>query len=98
MKVAEEFDKAVGGKAVLRGNRFYVSLAENWLLEAPMLAEGLRKLAAVAHLIRNGSITEKSTLFWDEPETNMNPILITKLARAAFGAGGRGNPGLRRHA
>jgi energy-coupling factor transporter ATP-binding protein EcfA2 len=81
VEVAEKLDEAVGGKTLLRGNRFYVSLAENWLLEAPMLAEGLRKLATVAYLIRNGSLSEKSVLFWDEPETNMNPILITKLAR-----------------
>jgi hypothetical protein len=80
-EVAEKLDEAVGGKTVLRGDRFYVSLAEDWLLEAPMLAEGLRKLAAIAHLIRNGSIAENSAIFWDEPETNMNPKLIPTVAR-----------------
>lgn len=80
-KLATELENDVGGRAVLRGDRFYVSLSKDWLLEAPMLAEGLRKLASVAHLIRNGSITEKSVLFWDEPETNMNPTLITHVAR-----------------
>ncbi|MGA2032990.1 MAG: AAA family ATPase [Thermoguttaceae bacterium] len=77
-----KFDEAVGGKTVLRGDKFYVSLSDDWLLEAPMLAEGLRKLASIAHLIRNGSLAEKSVLFWDEPETNMNPKLIPTIARA----------------
>ncbi len=46
-----------------------------------MLAEGLRKLATIAHLIRNGSLAKDSVLFWDEPETNMNPKLIPTVAR-----------------
>ncbi len=76
-----KLDEAVGGKTVLRGDRFYVSLSEDWLLEAPMLAEGLRKLASIAHLIRNGSLAQQGVLFWDEPETNMNPKLIPAVAR-----------------
>ena len=47
-----------------------------------MLAEGLRKLASIAHLIRNGSLYQESVLFWDEPETNMNPRLIPTVAHA----------------
>jgi len=78
---AAKLDGAVGGKTELRGDRFYVSLSDNWLLEATMLAEGLRKVAAIAHLIRNGSIAEGSVLLWDEPETNMNPKLIPTVAQ-----------------
>jgi len=77
-----KLDDAVGGKTVLRGDRFYVSVSEDWLLEAPMLAEGLRKLASVAHLVRNGSLRQGSVLFWDEPETNLNPRLIPTVAHA----------------
>jgi energy-coupling factor transporter ATP-binding protein EcfA2 len=77
-----KLDDAVGGKTVLRGDKFYVSVSEDWDLEAPMLAEGLRKLASVAHLIRNGSLAQGSVLFWDEPETNLNPRLIPTVAQA----------------
>ncbi len=28
----------------------------------------------------NGSLTPQATLFWDEPEANLNPALIKKLA------------------
>jgi energy-coupling factor transporter ATP-binding protein EcfA2 len=89
-ELAAEFENAVGGKTVLRGNRFYVSVSEDWLLEAPMLAEGLRKLAAIAHLIRNGSLSENSVLFWDEPEANINPKLIVTIAQALLALAGAG--------
>jgi len=89
-ELAAKLDDEVGGKTVLRGDRFYVSLSEDWLLEAPMLAEGLRKLASIAHLIRNGSLAEKSVLFWDEPETNMNPKLIPTVARTLLALAGAG--------
>ena len=90
-ELAAKLDDAVGGKTVLRGDRFYVSLSDDWLLEAPMLAEGLRKLASITHLIRNGSIAEKSILFWDEPETNINPKLIPTVARALLRWRGQGS-------
>jgi hypothetical protein len=89
-EVVSELDEAVGGKTVLRGDRFYVLLSEDWPLEAAMLAEGLRKLAAVTQLIRNGSLAENGVLFWDEPETNLNPKLITVLARVLMKLAGAG--------
>jgi len=88
--VLAKLDEAVGGKTVLRGDRFYVSLSEEWFLEAPLLAEGLRKLASIAHLIRNGSLMEKSVLLWDEPETNLNPKLIPTVAHALLALAGAG--------
>ena len=41
-----------------------------------MLAEGLRKLGLLWMLIHNGTLLEGSVLFWDEPETNLNPGLF----------------------
>jgi predicted ATPase len=34
----------------------------------------------VARLIANGSLDANSMLFWDEPEANLNPRLIRRLA------------------
>ncbi|MBW1615423.1 MAG: AAA family ATPase [Deltaproteobacteria bacterium] len=42
-------------------------------------AEGARKILALIYLIKNGSITPNTTIFWDEPESNLNPELL-KLA------------------
>ena len=87
-KIATTLEDAVGGKTRLRDGKFFVSLSKDWLLEASMLAEGLRKLASIAHLIRNGSLVEKGILFWDEPEANMNPQLIPAVAQVLLGLAG----------
>ena len=41
-----------------------------------LLAEGLRKLGLLWLLIQNGTLLQGSVLFWDEPETNLNPRLF----------------------
>ena len=48
-------------------------------LEFSLLAEGVRKLALIWLLIQNGTLLEGSVLFWDEPETNLNPKLFSPL-------------------
>jgi energy-coupling factor transporter ATP-binding protein EcfA2 len=65
----------------LKAGRFYVKTDTSGKLEAPLVAEGLRKLATVLYLVLNGSIGPESTLFWDEPEANMNPRWVALIAR-----------------
>jgi len=79
----------LGGKVELDGPRFYVDLG-NGPHEAHLVAEGLRKIATLAHLVSNGSIEQGSVLLWDEPETNLNPRLLAKLAGALRGLAARG--------
>lgn len=50
-------------------------------MEMPLVAEGLRKVAMLARLIATGTLLEQGYLFWDEPETNLNPKLIRVIAR-----------------
>lgn len=61
-----------------RNGRFYIRLPEGEL-EAPLVAEGYRKIAALIYLISNGSLTSDGILFWDEPVTNLNPQLIMPI-------------------
>lgn len=77
------------GKVTLENGRFHVAL-KSGKHEAHLVAEGLRKIATLVRLIDNGSIQEGSVLLWDEPEANMNPRLIAKLADVlrALAAGG----------
>ena len=49
-------------------------------MEAHLVAEGLRKLASIMYLILNGELSKNSVLFWDEPESNLNPALIKVVA------------------
>lgn len=75
-------EDAMGGKVVLDKNgRFYLQIPGQGNMEMPLVAEGLRKLAMVARLISTGSLLDKGCLFWDEPETNLNPRLIKLVAR-----------------
>ena len=39
----------------------------------------------LARLIATGSLLDKGSLFWDEPEANLNPKLIREVARAVLG-------------
>ena len=45
-----------------------------------MVAEGVRKFAILERLLRNGVLIPENPLFWDEPEANLNPALLRKLA------------------
>lgn len=72
-------EKILGGQVLLKGGRFYIEARGQDKMEAPLVAEGLRKLASLARLVVNGSLAKGSVLFWDEPEANLNPQLSSKL-------------------
>jgi len=74
-------EQAMGGKVIVDelGN-FYLQVKGEGKLEMPLVAEGLRKFAMLAHLISTGTLLEHGYLFWDEPETTLNPKLIKVLA------------------
>lgn len=61
----------------VKNDSFYVKLPDTGDLIAQLVAEGYRKLATLAYLVRNGSLTPESVLLWDEPEANLNPKLVT---------------------
>ena len=64
----------LGGKVTVQGEEFFLS-TEQGEIEFTLLAEGHRKLGLLWLLIRNGSLKPGAVLFWDEPETNLNPKL-----------------------
>ncbi|MCI8334167.1 MAG: AAA family ATPase [Lachnospiraceae bacterium] len=55
---------------------FYLKPGNQARLEFNLVAEGMRKIALLWQLMKNGIITSGSVLFWDEPEANMNPKYI----------------------
>jgi len=71
----------LGGKIVLDQGRFYLRAPGVGNVEMPLVAEGHRKLAMLARLIATGSLLDKGCLFWDEPESNLNPKLIREISR-----------------
>jgi hypothetical protein len=68
----EPIEKELGGKVVMREGRFYLDYGDGGM-EMPMVGEGDRKLAMIAYLLMNGSLSENAYLLWDEPEANLNP-------------------------
>ena len=78
-ELLEKIEAVMEGKIILKNNNFYLKTAQGEM-NIFMVAEGLRKLGMLSYLIANDSIKENSILFWDEPETNLNPRLIKKLA------------------
>ncbi len=74
-------EDAMGGSVDMdKTDRFYLKLTTG-NMEMHLVAEGLRKLATIARLIATGSLLDKGYLFWDEPESNLNPKIINAVAK-----------------
>ncbi len=81
-RLVELLEEVLNASVVKKGNRFYfISKTTSGQLEAPLVAEGHRKLGMLTYLILNGELRNKSSLFWDDPEANLNPRLIARLAQ-----------------
>jgi energy-coupling factor transporter ATP-binding protein EcfA2 len=76
----EPLEDQLGGKVVVDEGRFYVKTPSG-KIEAHLVAEGHRKLAMIAQLIATGSLIGTGSLFWDEPDANLNPKVIERVAR-----------------
>lgn len=81
-QVLESLGNIMNGNIVQRDNKFYLSVAGKGEFEMGLVSEGYRKLATIVYLILNGTLNSNSVLFWDEPETNMNPKMIKPLVDA----------------
>lgn len=74
-------EKAMGGTLVPDElGRLYLQFEDGRRIEAPLVSEGFRKLASLAYLVQNGSLALHGSVFWDEPEANLNPRLMGPLA------------------
>lgn len=83
----EILEKAIAGedwnkKKIIKqeNGNFYFDLPEGYL-DVHLVADGYRKIGTLLYLLRNGSLTKDSILFWDEPETNLNPKLIIEVRK-----------------
>lgn len=71
-------EKIIGGKVIYDENsdEFYLKKG-NSKQEFTLVAEGIRKMALLWQLVKNGTLEKGSILFWDEPEANINPRYIS---------------------
>ena len=77
-RLLDSLRETVGGGVFLKNEEFFLRDRQGEL-EFSLLAEGLRKLALLWLLIRNGTLPNGAVLFWDEPEANLNPRLYGPL-------------------
>ena len=74
-EVLTRLREAIGGEVDRENEEFFLR-SEDGKIEFSLLAEGVRKLALLWLLIQNGTLQPGAILFWDEPETNLNPKLF----------------------
>lgn len=79
-KYLDKLQQIVTGKVTVQDDRFYLRSGTQARLEFNLVSEGLRKVALLWQLIKNGSLENGAILFWDEPEANINPKYIPVLA------------------
>lgn len=79
-KYLDILQKISSGKVTLHDDRFYLKPGTQAKLKFNLVAEGLRKIALLWQLIKNGTLEKGAVLFWDEPEANINPKYIPVLA------------------
>jgi predicted ATPase len=77
-RLLEILQEAMHGKVVIKNEEFFLN-NEQGELEFTLLAEGYRKLGLLWVLLQNGTLLNGSALFWDEPETNLNPKLMQSI-------------------
>ncbi len=72
--------KTMGGQITTKNEVFYLK-SRYGEIEFTLVAEGMRKLALLWLLIRNGSLEEGVSLYWDEPEANLNPSMLPLIVK-----------------
>ncbi len=77
----EQIEKVCGGRFIFYGGGRVTFKTEHTEYSANAIAEGFRKAGMLARLLETGAIQPgvSGPLFWDEPETNMNPKLMRLL-------------------
>lgn len=76
-KRLNHIEKIINGKVVYDSEKdeFYLKKGSS-KQEFNLVAEGIRKMALLWQLVKNGTLEKGSVLFWDEPEANINPKYI----------------------
>jgi len=81
-KKNRELEDILQGEIVQLNGEFYLRrFKDKELVVSSMMAEGLRKIGTISYLLKNGALHENSILFWDEPESTLNPKLIKDIAK-----------------
>ena len=73
-------ESMMGGEVIQENDDFYIKKHNGQKIIFDIEAEGLKKIGLLWQLLMTNSITENSIILWDEPEANLNPKFLPKLA------------------
>lgn len=68
----------LGGEVVEESEQFYLKTA-NGRQPMQLVAEGVRKVATLWQLLKNGFLRPGDMFYWDEPEASINPKLVDEI-------------------
>ncbi|MYB35059.1 MAG: AAA family ATPase [Gammaproteobacteria bacterium] len=79
----EEIESTCGGRFVFYGGGRVTFMKDNVEYSANVIAEGFRKLGVLSRLLETSAINPgiSGALFWDEPESSLNPMLMELLVK-----------------
>lgn len=81
-QVLSNLEEIMKGQIVQKNKKFYFKIKGEGEFEMGLLSDGYRKLSMIIYMILSGSLNKNTILFWDEPETNMNPKMVEPIAQA----------------
>ena len=81
-QVLSSLEAIMKGQIVQKNKKFYFKIKGEGEFEMGLLSDGYRKLSMIIYMILSGSLNKDTILFWDEPETNMNPKMIRPIVQA----------------
>jgi len=81
-EVLQSFEEIMKGQIVQKDSKFYLKIKGEGEFEMGLVSDGYRKLSMIIYMILSGSLNKNTILFWDEPETNMNPRMIRPIVQA----------------
>lgn len=83
--VIKQIETLLSGNLQRINGRFYLQRAGQEPLELNLVAEGFKRIGTLGLLIGNGTVRAGSSLFWDEPEMNLNTTHLPLLVNIILG-------------
>lgn len=80
-EVLSSLEDVMKGQIIQKNKKFYFKIKGEGEFEMGLLSDGYRKLSMIIYMILSGSLNKNTILFWDEPETNMNPKMIRPIVQ-----------------
>ena len=79
LPIIRRIEALLRGRMLRRHDRFYLHRPGQEPTELNLVAEGFKRIGTLGLLLANGSVRRGTTLFWDEPEMNLNTSHLPAL-------------------